>query len=247
MKKIILFAGLLVSSLVSAQQITVVNDGVEIEEGQIFTFGHLHSDENHAEIGLKITNISGTTINLKLRSDMITNNSNGDNIQFCLGDQCHINVTPGGTVPSFTSGMVLADGASNSDQDHFFSYDPGDVTGQPVVYNLSIIKVDDSGNYIETLRTFTYNYQPTMSTEDFASLKNMGITVNNTVVKDLFNIDANINANMKVYNLNGQLVKGSEVKTGSQSFDLSALSTGIYIARFTTEENKTSQIRIVKN
>ncbi len=247
MKKIILFAGLLVSSLVSAQ-ITATGNGAPITDGQVLTFTDLaFEDETAAKLNIIVTNGTTETINTRLRMESIEN-ADGTEVQFCFGVQCHYNVTAGGVVPAGVNYVTLEPGASSDNQGHFLNNNAGINTTQPVEYVISVILVDENGTTIgEPVLTFTYKYEPEMSTEDFTSLKNLGITVNNTVIKDLFNVDANVNAGMKVYNLNGQLVKNSEVKTGSQSFDLSALSTGIYIARFTTEENKTSQIRIVKN
>ena len=75
----------------------------------------------------------------------------------------------------------------------------------------------------------------------------MGITVKNTVIKKQMDVTANQNAAIQVYNINGQLVKQASIVNGTQSVDLSSLNTAVYIVRFTNEENKTSQIRIVKN
>jgi hypothetical protein len=176
---------------------------------------------------------------------------NGDNItdgsiQFCF-NVCYFMVEAGMTAPEGTEGITLAPGASNNSEDHFLNGYAGD-NGNGVTYNMSFIQVDDAGNQIgEDLISFSYKYEPTAGVNDFESLQNMGINVKNTVVKNQMDVTANQNATMQVYNINGQLVKTAAITNGSQSVDLSTLSTATYIARFTTAENKTSQIRIVKN
>ena len=247
MKKIIIFAGLLVSSLVSAQ-ITATGNGDTIEDGDVFTFTELGGvNEEEAILNLVVTNNTEAAIKTRLRMESITN-ADGTEVQFCFGIQCHYDVTEGGVVPAGVSSVDLAPGESSNEDGHFLNNNSGINNTQPVEYVISVIQVDENGAIIgEPVVTFTYKYQPEMSLEDFTNLQNMGITVNNTLVKDLFNINSNVNAALQVYSLNGQLVKNADVKTGAQSFDLSVLNTGVYIARFTTEENKTSQIRIVKN
>lgn len=255
MKKIILFAGLLFCSLINAQEVTVQSEGVEIEEGEVFTFNQLHTLSVPQEVKIKITNTSESALNIQMRIESITNNSEGQNVQFCLAENCFFAIQEGTTVPGVTGStpngyMPLAPGASNNGEvDHFASGYAGDTAGEPVEYVIAIIKVDAEGTQIgEPLRTFTYKYDANaMSVDDFNSLQNMGIALNNTIVKEELNLNSAYNATMQIYAINGQLVKTAEIRTGAQSLNLSDLNAAVYIAKFTTEENKTAQIRIVKN
>ena len=246
MKKIILLAGLLLSSFFTqAQVITATADGAPISEGQTFTVNSL--TESEATLSLVATNISDAPIYLKLKVNSIVN-ANGQDVQFCFGGLCYFSVREGSTVPSNTylANNVIAPGATNNAADHFFNENAGIVVGEDVVYNLSFIKVSAEGAELGTLLTFNYKYSPTAGITNLSVLQNMGITVNNTVVKNDISVYANYNANLEIINVSGQIVKTVGIKTGSQQANLSALSAGVYIARFTAN-GKSSQIRLVKN
>ncbi len=241
MKKIILIAGLLFCGLTQAQ-ITVTGNETEITEGQTFTFNTL--DDETATLDLVVTNNSANTINIKMKVKSITN-SDGSDVQFCL-EQCFFNISVGSKVPSFPQGVEIAAGASTVGDNHFWNNNPGIDQTAPVSYELAIITVDIDGNEVDELIAFNYVYSPAASTNDFEALQNAGISLKSTVMNNSIEIDAQQNANLELYNTNGQLVKSVKISTGNQLIDVSSLSTAIYIARFTTEDNKTSQIRVVK-
>ncbi|MXN91447.1 T9SS type A sorting domain-containing protein [Flavobacterium sp. Sd200] len=242
MKKIILLALFAVSFATKAQTISLLGNGEEITEGQVFTFTALTDRDR---VNLSVTNLSDETINLKLKANSVSYPTDY-NIQFCFGEECFFNISTGSTVPSDADGLTLAPGESNPDGDHFLSNNPGNGT-EPVTYSLSVIQVDENGTELAILRTFSYVYSPTANINDFSALQNMGITVKNTVVKNQLELNSTLNATLQIINLNGQAVKNVAVKTGSQSVDLSSLSSAVYFARFTTDKNKTAQIKIVKN
>jgi hypothetical protein len=251
MKKIILLASLLLTTLTQAQ-ISVEGNGETIPNGYVYTTNKLQPMAA-AELKLTVTNTSANPINLKLRIEEMTN-APGSAVQFCFGEQCYDNVTIGKTVPSNNTeggfGLTLAPGASNTEGDHFWNNNPGIDTNAPVKYKIAVIQYTNEGVIIgDPLFTFTYIYDKnfTAGTADFASLKNIGITLNSTVVKNSLDVTATQNAKLEMFNINGQIIKTAAITNGSQSVDVSGLSNGVYITRFTNEENKTSQIRVVKN
>lgn len=249
MKKIILIASLLLTTLTQAQ-ISVEGNGEAIPNGYVYTTNKLLPTAA-SELKLTVTNTSANTINLKLRIEEMTN-ADGSNVQFCFGEQCFFDVVVGKTVPTNqgADGLTLAPGASNNVADHFANKNTGIDTNAPVKYKIAIIQYTNEGVIIgDPLFTFTYIYDKnfTAGTADFAALKNMGITVNNTVVKNSLEVSATQNAKLEMFNINGQIIKTATITSGSQSVDVSGLSNGVYITRFTNEENKTSQIRVVKN
>lgn len=245
MKKIILIAGLLFCGLTQAQ-ITVTGNGTEITEGQTFTFNTL--DNTTATLDLHFTNTSAESVNLKMKVLSISNNTAGTSLQFCIDPQCFFSISEGSTVPSNPqSGLTLAAGASSTGDNHFWSSYTGDNESMPVSYTLAIITVDGSGTELNQLISFNYVYDATAaSTSDFEALQNAGIVLKSTVIENNIEVDAQQNTSLELYNTNGQLIKSIKISTGNQSIDVSSLSAAIYIARFTTEDNKTSQIRVVK-
>lgn len=247
MKKIILIAGLFFCSLTQAQDgiAFTTNDEAPITDGQVFI--HTTTDEATAKMLLHVKNNTDATFLFKVRVDEVTGNPEAGmdmNLQFCFSQLCYFSIVPNHIYPG--NPVSLEPGASNDPTDHFWNAYPGDGTN-PVIYRFTFIQVDEDGNQLAELISFTYKYMPTAGVTDISTLQNMGINVNNTVVKSQLNIDATTNATMQLVNINGQIVKTAAIINGSQSLDLSALSAATYIARFTTEDNKTSTIRIVKN
>ncbi len=244
MKKIILMGAVLVSSMMTAQITVTGNDGEAINNGDVYMTTTL-TPQATSQLELHVTNDSPNTMRLQLRVDSMINTF-GESVQFCFGDLCFFDVEPGKVVPP--AGKVLAPGASNNDEDHFWNYYAGANAGENVGFVLSFIEIDDAGNIIgDPLLTFGYTYSPTGGTNDLNGLTNMGINVKNTLVKNTLDIDATIAANLEVLDVNGKLVKGVALSNGANAADLSSLNAGVYIARFTTSENKISQIRIIKN
>jgi Secretion system C-terminal sorting domain len=246
MKKFILMAGILLCGIAQAQISVTGNNGQVIEDGYVYT---THSLLTQGKLNLHVTNTSEEPINLRLRIESMEGTTGQQTVQFCFGQQCYTNITVGKVVPNdamHPNGLTLEPGASNSNEDHFWNFDPGN--GSPIVVDLAFVQYDDNGTQIgDPLVSFTFRYEPTAGMSDFSALQNMGITLKNTVVNSQLELAASQNAKMEVYNMAGQLVKSEAITQGSYSADLSGLSAAVYIARFTNEENKSSQIRIVKN
>lgn len=248
MKKIILIAALFAGTFAQAQ-ITMNRQGGVINNGDIFTYTTL--GEATAKLGFNIYNGTDETVSLKLRMDDIENTIPMENdVQFCFGE-CLTEVTEGITTPSYnvelqanTSSLDTSTGGTGN-QDHFYNNNPGN--GSNVSYTMSLVKVDEEGVPTETVVQFTYRYEPTASITDFNSLKNMGLIVNNTIVKSTLDITATQNANLEIIDMTGKTVKKAAVTNGTQSIELSGLSNGTYIARFATEDNQKAYIKIVKN
>lgn len=246
MKKIILFAGLLVCGLAQAQ-ITVMGNGTPITDGYVFTTNSLNFDGD-AKLTIVSTNVSDQPINIKLRIDSMENaDGNSFNVQFCVEPTCYFTVQEGSIVPPEPSGTTLAPGESSNSNDHFANAYEGDVPGLPVIYNISVIEVTDDGTVVGPLVSFTYRYEPTAGVSDFASLQNIGISLGSTLVKNQMEITAQQPATMEVFGINGQLVKKAAIAAGQQSVDVSGLHSAVYIVRFTNDKKRSSQIRIVKN
>lgn len=245
MKKIILIAALFAGTFAQAQ-ITLNKQGGVINNGDVFTYTTL--TESGAKLGFNINNGTDADIAVKMRMDEILNAIPMEtDVQFCFGE-CLYEVDVNTTVPSFNV-EIPANASSltvTGSQDHFWNLNPGNGT-DAVSYKMSLVKVDEEGVPTETVVQFTYRYDPTASIADFNSLKNMGLVVNNTIVKNTLDITATQNASLEIIDMTGKTLKKAAVTNGTQSIELSGLSNGTYIARFATENNQTAYIKIVKN
>ena len=248
MKKIILAAALFITAFAQAQ-IEVYDNETQLENNAVYTYNVLNGTGSNAKLHIQVFNMSETTaVNIKLKMIEITNNAEGEGVQFCFGQFCYNDAPQGTMAPPGEEGVTIPAGGSSDVTDYFFNNSTGDVEGQPVSYKMGIVNVDAQGNQVgEPLITFTYVYNPTAGVTDFASLERMGIVVNNTVVKSTLDVTASQNVKVDIVNLNGQVVKKAAIAAGTQAVDLSGLSSAVYFARFTNAENKTAQIKIVKN
>jgi len=245
MKKIILSAALLFAGLAQAQ-LSITGNDQEITEGQTFTFNTLTAQE--AALHLQVINDTDESVYIQLKVNSITN-ADGSDVQFCFGEQCYFDIDQDDVVPTgfYLTNGAIEPGETNPSGDKFLNSNPGTIEGQDVIYNLSFLKVTNTGELLETLVTFNYKYSPTASADDFTALKNIGITLGSTVAKNMLDVTSNDTAVMELYNINGQLVKRAAITSGSQTVDVSSLSSAVYIASFTTKDNRTSKVRIVKN
>jgi len=248
MKKIILLAIFALSSLAQAQepQITVQRRGGTIENGEVFTYNELGAANTEAAtVGFKVTNNTEEPMYVKIRVDNISDNASGAQVQLCYF-VCFYSITEGMLVPDFTEGTEILPGeTTESSADHFKNTNPGD--GSPLQYDLTFVKTDENGTVLEDLLSFSYIYSPLAGIDDFKGLQQLGINVTNTVVKNTLNINATQNAQLQLFDVTGKMVKNATVKNGTQAIDLSNLTSAVYFARFTTDRNKSGQIKIVKN
>ncbi|MHA3786875.1 T9SS type A sorting domain-containing protein [Flavobacterium hauense] len=244
MKKIILAAVLFVSGLAQAQ-IAVFDGDTQLVNGETYPYSVLGEP---AKMHFLVQNDTDATIYVKLKM-LESNNPDGESVQFCYGGVCFDSAPVGRMAPNggHTSATTIVAGGNNLGFDGYF-YNQYAGTGQAVNYTMGLVHIDTAGNQVgDPIITFTYKYDPTAATTDFNALERMGIVVNNTIVKSTLDLTANQNAKLQIVNINGQIIKTIAVANGSQSIDLSSAATGVYFARFTTEDNKTAQVKIVKN
>jgi hypothetical protein len=252
MKKIILMGAVLFASYAQAQIIEVTgNDGEIITPGYEYVTNTLLADQG-ADLPLHVKNLTNNDIYVKLRMDLVENAASMDfpstpGVQFCFGQLCYFEVQAEDIVPTDIANALIPANGQNEDGNHFLNNYPGDNTGLPVKYTMTLVQYDAANNFVADLLTFKYIYDTTANVTDFTSLQNIGINVKNTAVTNTLEMDATLAANLEVFDINGKLIKDIAISNGINTADLSSLNAGVYIARFTTEENKTAQIRIVKN
>ncbi|GGB68974.1 hypothetical protein GCM10007424_06170 [Flavobacterium suaedae] len=249
MKKFILAAAAMLTFAVQAQTVSVTGkDGVTITDGYTYTTNSLNTDEGEdGYMPIVVTNLTNDDIYVRLRMDSMENAAGNEFfIFFCFGEQCYFSVSEGSSVPSNLEQGKITAGGTNHIDDHFASGYGGDTAGENVVYNMSLVQFTSDGTEVGTLLSFSYVYNPTAGVNDIEGLSNLGINLKNTVVTDALQLDSSIAANVEIFDLNGKKVQAAAIKNGYQTIDLSALTSSIYIAKFTTEDNRTSQVKIVK-
>lgn len=228
-------------------QITLSSGGMTITNGQELVYNSVGSA---AKMQLLLTNNTAENVYFRIQLVSVSNNTSGvngkaGNLQLCFGDLCYISIGAGNSYPEAPV-QLAANGGQNDPADHFVNEYEGDATGD-VTYSFKVVQVDADQNVLGDIVNFSYRYSATASVNDFTALQNMGITLGTTLVNSQMDITSLQNAKLELFNINGQLVKTVAINAGTQSVDTSAIESGMYFARFTNEENKTSQIRVVKN
>lgn len=240
MKKIFVAALSLFSLATFAQLELKKLDGTPINNGDVFEFTAL--SEPDAYLGLKIYNTTDEDIMIKAQVVSIVN-STGTNLQLCVGDVCLLSVTAGSIYPNFPA--VIPANGENGNFDHFVNYNGGIDPTQPVEYTIRILMVDDFGQEIGNSIQFTYRYLSELSV-DSHSLANMGVNLKSTVVADQISLIADADVELKVYDMNGKLAVARKLVAGESSVDVSLLSSGVYVAKFTNSLGRQASAKIVK-
>ncbi|RYG30589.1 MAG: T9SS type A sorting domain-containing protein [Chitinophagaceae bacterium] len=236
MKKIMLAAGLLIS-LYSNAQLVFTTAGEEITNNQVFEYATLY------EMPFRVQNTSeDLTKYLRVRVDELTN-TNGTSVQLCFG-VCLFQVQENTVVPpSFP--IVLEPGQQNSAQDHIWNTNEGDGVNYPMDFKLTFFEEDENGTFVGDVLTMTYRYNPQLGLPGVA-LDQLGITNLNTVLNNTLNIRSTAALSMEVVGLNGQVVRRQQLNAGEQSVDVSSLSQGVYVVRFTNDQNVSAQVKVMK-
>ncbi len=240
MKKI-LFSLFILTSYFGFSQLTMAKlDGTPINNNDIFTYNSLVGAGSY--MGLKMFNTSDSNIKVKGKIVSMTN-ATGGNLQFCIGPVCVNNITVGNSYPN--SGFTIEANGENGNFDHFDNHYAGDGVN-PVEYTLKFYMINASNVEVGNSITFTYRYNPTLSTSDFESLANTGVVLQSNLLQDQMHLVVSKNIQMDLFDLNGRIVVAKKLNTGEHHLFVSDLPTGIYIANFTNEEGKKATAKLIK-
>lgn len=238
MKKIIVLLSLFIQMYSFGQFSFTDHDGNTIANGSVFSFATANSES--AKLKFYVTNVGATPVDVRIRCTGI---SGGDGVgfQLCYGGLCHDNVVNGVIYPDYQ--FLLNPGESNGEFDYFVNNFAGET---PIDFNFQVYGLDSSGFATGQSVTMTYRYDSTLNVNSFDKLSAVGINIDNTLVTNELNFSATTNGKVALFNLNGQLIKEFSFTEGNQSFNLSQLSSAIYIARFSNNEGQSSSIKLIK-
>lgn len=210
-------------------------DLTPINNGDIITFSTLGESSN---LNFRIKNTSATPLDIKVKC-MSLLNATGNQFQLCYGGSCFDGITVNGTYPDYE--YLLAPGASNPSQgEHFQNNDAGNNAAVEYVFKVYAVGAESEGI------TFTYRYDPNLSTSPIKELSAMGINLQNTIINNEMTLNSLTSGKVNLVTVNGQQLATYSFVAGTQNINLSHLSTGIYIATFQTTDGKLSQIKLLK-
>lgn len=242
MKKLLPLFFIFITSAIHSQISLSRLNGDPIIDGQVVAFNTI--DYPASEMDFHVRNLSvTTTTNVKVTCEALVNND-GSGFELCFGNECLAFVELGETYPS--TAVVLAPNGINGNFDHFLNTNAGSGT-YPKDYVFRFFQVNGTGNEVSNSITTTYRYDPTLSVDDINQLQTSGVIVKSTSVKNDLLLDVLKPNHMSVFDINGRLVNSTKLLYGLQTVDVSNLSSGVYILKFTSEEGTVATKKIIKN
>lgn len=246
MKKLLTTIVVLIAGFMSAQDFIVTNgENGAITDGEVFNFNTTGPD---SYIHIQIHNQSTEDLFFKLRG-ISAQNTTSANVNFCFGGICMNTFNSGQYVPpTIYDNWLIAPGETNDANDKFFNLDTGDGDNYPIIYTFTLYQYTSAEQDQTTgtpVLSFSYQYSPSASTPNM-TLQKLGVEVQNTIVFNDFSFNATTAMTVELFNLNGRSVSTEKFNQGSNTYNATELSSGVYIARFTDKEGKSAAVKIVK-
>ena len=230
------------SSLFATAQMSLKKlDGSPINNGDVLVFDSV--EESYSYLGIKIYNDSDNDINIKVKVENIVN-SNGTNLQLCVGNVCLSTITAGSSYPNFPA--VIEAHNQNGDFDHFLNLNSGIDQTAPVEYTLKFFQVDDNGVEIGNSVSFSYRYVSALGVSNFNALAQSGVTLKSNIVTNEIEMTTTKNVQYDLYDISGKSIVHQNVTAGDYRVDVSNLNSGVYILYFQNNEGQKASARIIK-
>lgn len=242
MKLKLLFLAIMGSVTIANAQYTVTDDsGNVLREGDILEYGTFGYNTG-ADYIFYVANDNPTeTIYSRLEFVSATN-ADGSMFEICYAGQCYTDIPIGFTAPPIPNVLPIGVGESTPGGDHILNGDPGD-GAYMIDYVCAFHQYEADGvTEIGTPLTFTYRYNPTLGLKDNSKVN---LTVQSTVITNELVLNVNEPISMKVYDLQGRVVKQGRFETGRQAVNMSNLSPQAYILQFNNEKGATQTTRII--
>nr|WP_294773755.1 T9SS type A sorting domain-containing protein [uncultured Flavobacterium sp.] len=242
MKRILPLAFIFIGISSFAQISLSRHNGTPITDGQIVAFNTIAFPA--AEMDFYVRNLSATTTtNVKISCEALVNND-GTGFELCFGNECLSYVEAGEVYPSIP--VVLAPNGMNGEFDHLLNTSAGSGTF-PKDYVFRFYQINSSGAEFSNSITMTYRYDPSLSTNDIHQLETSGVIVKSTLVENELTLDVLTPSQMTLFDITGKLVNQTKLAYGIQTVDVSNLSQGVYVLKFTSAEGKVATQKIIKN
>ena len=244
--KNILLAVICLNSFFAFSQITLSFDGGDttIANGQQYSTTSLQAPDNY--LSLVISNGFNYDVYTQVKVVSIENGS-GSGLQLCVGSLCFGSISVGTKYPTVLDNtIILANGSNESYQDHFRLDTAGVNPALPVTYNFQLVQITEAGAEMSVITNFSFKYSPTLGLNQ-NDLASVGIVLNNTIADASLQIQADVQSQLSIVDMNGKVVGQQVLTSGSNSVNTSSYAAGIYMATFTNEKGQKATVKFVKN
>lgn len=216
-------------------------DGSVINNNDVIVFNE--ANETDSYLGLKVFNTSSNPIRVKLKVVSMLN-SDGNNLQLCFAELCYGSIVAGESYPS--SGTLIPANGSNGNFDHFLNTNTGINVGQNVDYVLKFIQIDNNNVELPNSVTFTYRYASNLSTNQNDTSQNSIFKLNSNIVDANLEFEVLKPIDISIYDLSGKKYLNANLAVGNQSFDVSNLSTGLYLINYISDDEYSTITKFIK-
>ncbi len=216
-----------------------INDAVAVD-GDEYAF---YITGSEADIEFVLTNESDTDINVACTVESVTNNTDGDNTQFCW-EVCYTSPVVAGNQYHPPSGpQLLTPGSSTAPAgNHFVNLDTGDDPDSPVIYVFKFHQVDGDGEVTGDPITITYIYDITLAVED---IDDVSYKLYPNVTNNSFTLELEENVIGTIINTNGKVVKEFTALAGINTIDVSNLTSQLYYVVLTNNKAQKSLSKLL--
>ena len=162
-------------------------------------------------------------------------------MQLCFG-LCYDPIAVGQNYPPGNEVVTIQPGQNQMEEgDKFLNYNDGG--GNIIDYVFRFYQVDAGGNEIGDDLTFTYRYDPLLSTADNKLVK---ANIASTVVRDVLTIEATEEASVVVYDIRGRVVSNQKLIVGTNNISMASLPSQVYLVQLTNDRGASQAVKIVK-
>lgn len=237
-KKLLLFSLLLAVVTMNAQFTLEDSEGTLISDGTVIEFGVLGYPD--ANWDFYVNNTSATDeIYMKILFESAIL-ADGSLMELCFG-LCWTGITIGNLYPPNDEFVGIAPGEQTGLGNHLVNSEAGNGT-DVVDYVFKYYQIDGSGTEIGTPLRITYRYNPLLGVEDFNAL---GVSILSTVIQNEMVVDSPEDLDLKIYDLQGRLVKNQKLNAGQQSINMSDLNAQVYIVRFNNVHGLSKTFKVI--
>ena len=242
MKQKFFFLSLFLVALGMNAQFTMEDhDGNQITDGQVLVFGGFLPDDPNASYEIYVNNTS-TTEAIRMKAEFVSAiNADGSLFEICFG-LCYTGIEIGQTFPPNANFVEVLPGEQTPEGNHLANAEAGNGV-DPVEYVFRFYEIDTDGNEIGDDLTVTYKYDPLLGLNDANQLD---VNVFNSSSNQL-TVEVAEEMNMKVYNLQGRIVKSEQLNIGRQEINMSNLSAQMYILHFENNRGVSHTEKVVVN
>lgn len=242
MKIKLLFLAIMGSVTLANAQYTVTDEsGNVLREGDILEYGTYGYGMN-ADYNFFVANDNPTETIYSRLEFVSAVNSDGSMFEICYAGQCYTGIPIGFTAPPIPGVLPIAVGESTGIGNHILNGDPGD-GAYMIDYVCAFHQYEADGvTEIGTPLTFTYRYNPTLGVKDNSKVN---LTIQSTVITNELVLNVNEPISMKVYDLQGRVVKQARFEAGRQAVNMSDLSSQAYIVQFSNKKGASQTTRII--